>query len=402
MPRQPFVIRLHFYLPSGDGLHSLASGAHHIEYMGSREKGELLLSASGEEEGDRTTLASAAIHAKYAGERDGSLGYFGSMADDPAAAQTNILAAQGPVWRVIASVGEEDALAMGGDLITKDGWANASQPVVDKMIAQLGLDPAKVQWIAAAHRHQTMEHNPHIHLLFWEGGAPTRKTGQWTDAERRVIRKEWIHELYRTERQQLGQDKSEARAEARKMLIDLVARKNATQGFQRELTERLATLGHVLPGHGRLAYQYMPAPVKAQVESTIRWLWDADPSLKAQHDRFVDAAERMGTFYWHQDPAKTQDSPGRQTAMDRMRANAETDLIQRLAGPVLKAAQAEVQSPHLRGSRPAHTLVGALHQIMHRADREARLAAYWLSEQQWRHKRAEAAIAHSIGQQIIQ
>jgi hypothetical protein len=40
-------------------------------------------------------------------------GYFGAL-DDPQAAQQRILAAQGPVWRVIASFGEEDAVAMGG------------------------------------------------------------------------------------------------------------------------------------------------------------------------------------------------------------------------------------------------------------------------------------------------
>ena len=87
MPQQPFVMRLHYYLPGGEKLNSLQSGAHHIEYMGSVAKDELLLSAESEPEHDRTTLESAAIHAKYAGEREGTMGYFGSMADDPKAAQ---------------------------------------------------------------------------------------------------------------------------------------------------------------------------------------------------------------------------------------------------------------------------------------------------------------------------
>ncbi len=339
MPAQPFIMRLHFYLPTGTGLHSLASGAHHVAYAGSKEKAELMIGRL-LAESNRNSLESAAIHARYAGEREGSLGYFGSMADDPKGAQKSILAAQGPVWRVINTVGEADALAMGGDLTTKDGWERASKPVVTKMIKELGLDPAKVQWIAAAHRHQKHEHNPHIHLLIWETGEePTRKTGEWSDAERRAIRKAWISELYRPERQVLGKEKSEARTEARSALIDLVARKNEMQGFNRELTTRLATLGKMLPGRGRLAYAFMPPEIKAKTEEGIRWLWDQDPGLKTQHDRYLETAERMGTFYWHQDPEKTQNTPGRQEALDRIRQNAEHDLIQRLAAPILRAAR---------------------------------------------------------------
>ncbi|MCL4352250.1 MAG: hypothetical protein M1499_06475 [Firmicutes bacterium] len=81
MPQKPFVMRVHFYLSEGSGRHSLQSGAHHVEYMGSREKEELLLDAAPAH--DDTTLDSAAIHAKYARERDGSLGYLGSLAHDP-------------------------------------------------------------------------------------------------------------------------------------------------------------------------------------------------------------------------------------------------------------------------------------------------------------------------------
>lgn len=358
MPNQPFVIRLHFYLPGGTGTHGLGSAAHHIDYMGSVEKGELLVAAAlASEEHDRSTLESAAIHAKYAGERDGSMGYFGSMADDPHAAQAHIQAAQGPVWRVIASVGESDALAMGGDLTTKEGWERAATPVVATMVQQMGLDPAKVQWIAAAHRHQKNENNPHIHLLMWEQGAPSRKTAQWTDTERRTIRRAWISELYRPERAQLGQEKSGVRTEARATIIDLVARRNDQQGFQRELTERLGTLGQQLPGHGRLAYAFMPSEVKTETEQLIRWLWTTDPGLKAQHDRYLETAERMGTFYWHKDPENTQDTPGRQAALERMRTNAERDLIQRLAGPVLKAARQQAWADARDEYREASTSV---------------------------------------------
>ena len=128
MPQKPFVMRVHFYTAQGTGTHSLASGAHHAEYMGSKAKAELLIDGLMAEANRSRSLQSAAIHAQYVGEREGSLGYFGNMADRPQAAQQSILQAQGPVWRVIASVGEEDALNMGGALITKAGWDQACSP----------------------------------------------------------------------------------------------------------------------------------------------------------------------------------------------------------------------------------------------------------------------------------
>ena len=335
MPQKPFVMRVHFYLPGGESLHSLQSGAHHVAYMGSREKDELLVDDT------RTSLESAAAHAQYAGEREGSLGYFGPMADRPHEAQKSILKAQGPVWRVIASVGEDDALAMGGALVTKAGWDKASQPVVAKMITELGLDPAKVQWIAAVHRHQHHEANPHVHLLLWEQGEPSRKTGEWTKQELRAIKQAAVSQLYQPERAQLGQAKTTVRAEIRETVQTLVTRGNTQQGFQQALSQRLQALGQMLPGKGRLAYAYMPEPVKAQVQDTIRWLWTNDPALKAQHDRYLWAAEQMTTFYWHVDEDQSQNKPGREVAIAKARQNAERDLIQRLAGSVLKAAHTE-------------------------------------------------------------
>ncbi len=350
MPQKPFVMRVHFYTAQGTGTHSLASGAHHAEYMGSKAKAELLIDGLMAEANRSRSLQSAAIHAQYVGEREGSLGYFGNMADRPQAAQQSILQAQGPVWRVIASVGEEDALNMGGALITKAGWDQAMQPVVAKMITELGLDPVKVQWIAAVHRHQHHERNPHVHLLLWEQGEPSRKTGEWTKKELQAIKVKAVSQLYQPERAQLGQAKTTVRAEIRETVQTLVTRGNTQQGFQQALSQRLQALGQMLPGKGRLAYAYMSEPVKVQVQNTIRWLWTNDPALKAQHDRYLDAAEKMATFYWHVDPDKSQNAKGREVAIAKARHHAETDLIERLATPVLKAARTE----HKRTSREAY------------------------------------------------
>lgn len=408
MPQQPFIPRYHFYLPDGKGLNSFESAAHHVEYMGSKNKAELLIGGLLSEEVHDHSLRSAAIHAKYAGEREGSLGYLGSLAHDPQRAQRSILSAQGPVWRVIASVGESDAKAMGGDLLTKAGWDKATPPAVQKMIKTLALDPTKVQWIAAVHRHQKHENNPHLHLLLWEEGRPTRKTAKWTPDEMRTVKRDWVSALYAPERQMLGQEKTEARTQARTTVIDLMAHRNRQQGFEQELTQRLAAIGAGLPGKGRLAYAYMPPEVKAQVADTIRWLWATDPGLTKARDAFVEAAIRQGTFYWHQDETKTQDSPGRQKALARVREKAESDLIERLAAPVLKAAQQQhrtsEQNDYERGvyqHRHNIRLLGTLTMMLRGEIAADRAAAYGADEATWRRKKAELAIAHNTGQQIV-
>lgn len=405
MPQQPFIQKLHFYLPEGHGTTSRESGAHHVEYMGSPEKAELLVDRLMDEQNTTTSLESAAIHAKYAGERAGNMGYIGSLAADAHGAQKSILQAQGPVWRVIVSVGEADALAMGGALLTQAGWEQAADKVVPQMIKQLGLDPTKAQWIAAAHRFQQHEQNPHLHLLLWEEGNPSRKTAKWSDKERRTLRKTWVSTLYQPEREAIGKEKTATRQEARTLIqSQLAALKEAgnhTQGFQQELRTRLKHLGTQLPGQGRFAYAYMPSAVKVETESLIRWLWKQDPALQAAHDRYLQNAEQMGTFYWHRDPAKTDNSPVREQALQGICDRAEADLLQRLVGPVLKAARQShaVSSAQLRQRVPGD-LSAALQRLMHDGERAAARTAYWLAESQYQRQQAERELARSTGQDV--
>ena len=171
MPQQPFVMRVHFYLSLGHGEESLQSAVRHVRYMGWRKKAEVL---RGSDES----------------------GYFGSLAYCLETVSQSILRAKGPVWRVIASVGEQDAIAMGGGLLTKAGWEQVVGTMVPRMVRRLMLDPMKVQWIAVAHRYQQQAHNPHVHCLLWEEGVPSRKTGMWADTERRRTRQDWMAILY--------------------------------------------------------------------------------------------------------------------------------------------------------------------------------------------------------------
>ncbi|MCY0884980.1 MAG: hypothetical protein OWV35_03745, partial [Firmicutes bacterium] len=355
MPQQPMVLRVHFYHAAGHQRQSLISAAHHIAYMGSAAKHELLV------DDDRTTLESAAIHARYVGERAGSLGYFGTV--DAATAQAQIRAAQGPVWRVICSVGEADALAMGGALTTKTGWQAAAETAVPAMIRRLGLDPAHTAWIAAVHRYQRQERNPHIHLLFWESGAPTRRTMQWSAAELHDIRRLWAKALYAPELAQLGQAKDAARRTAltqARHLLDQTrwARRGASveQGLVAELQQRLAVLGAQLPGRGRLAWAYMPEPVKTATLEVARWLLAQDDRLRAAAQQYAEAAVAFGTVHWaapdSTDWGGPEQAAKREAALAAVRERALDDLARRLAGPILRAA-AQTRPPETDGTAGA-------------------------------------------------
>lgn len=338
MASRPLVMRVHFYLPDGQGRKSLQSAAHHAAYIVDPEKHELLVGRDAAAHHE-----AAAHHVAYASGAEGHEGVIAAFGHppDPHAAERDILRARGPVWRVIVSMPEEDAAAMGGALFTRAGWEAATRPMVERITKELHLDPAKVRWFAAAHRDQAGgEHNPHVHLLLWEAGAPTRRVGQWTDRERRAVRQAWTQILYAPEWAALGQTKTQARQALRERLQVLVGGQDpeARQGDLQALADRLAALGRQLPAHGRLAYAYQPPAVKEAVTGLARWVLDHDPALRAARDRFLTAHEAIARAY-QQDPTPA-------------RAQAEQDLLQRMAGPLLRAA-AQAGAPEREAARRA-------------------------------------------------
>ena len=342
MPQEPMILRAHFYHAKGRGKHSLQSGAHHADYMADPEKDELLVD-------DRTTLESAVVHAKYADEREGSMGSFGSVSQSEARHQ--IRAAQGPVWRLIVSVGEADALAMGNGLTTKAGWETATRDVLPDLIRSMGLDPSKVQWNAAAHRRQHHgENNPHIHLLVWERGTPSRRTGALTPDAIAKVRRAFAQVLYRPELERVSAAKTQARAEAKATTQTLLRVIHGgqregidlEQGFMKAMTTRLQALGEHLPAKGRLAYGYMPAEVKTEVLALARWLTDEHDGLRRVKGQFLDAATTYAGVHWSP-PDDTEwggpeQAKKRQAALTQARAKAARDLYERLAGSLLYAA----------------------------------------------------------------
>lgn len=400
MPQQPMVLRVHFYHDAGQRKQSLTSATHHVEYMGSAAKDELLIDE------DQTRLESAAIHARYAGERAGSLGYFGTVAASEAQAQIRV--ATGPVWRVILSVGEADALAMGGALTTKAGWSAAVQKAVPEMLRRLGLDPSQTEWIAAVHRHQRQEANPHIHLLFWERGGPTRRTMKWSAKELRDIRRAWAKELYGPELASIGRAKDAARHElistAKQRLDQARFAQRGTsveQGYQQTLSTHLKALHNELPGHGRFAFAYMPPHVKAHVLNIARWMVAEDPQLQSALAQYTAQAVQFGLVHWSPPGATDWGGPEqaakREAAARDIRTHAEQELFQRLAAPILRAAR---EPGGISAGFGTGALMRDLQWAIKKAAWEGRRTAYQLAESQWRRHQAERAKARTMGMDI--
>lgn len=317
-PLRPLVIKHAFYLPGQTGWGKGRQGAlAHLDYMGDPNK-----HTKSDEE---LLMGDPSIHARYMVERPGAAGYFGPdprTLPDIAAIQKILKTHTGPIWRDFVSVTEADARTLGGGLLTRAGWEAAARAQLPKMFAQMGLDPANVEWVAAVHKK---EGHPHMHLLYWER-EPTRAKGQWSNAERVRIRRGWVQELYGPERDRLGKEKSALRQHL------LTVMKSGDLGFvaprqQVEWARRLTDLADQMPGRGRIALKFMPPDVKAAAQDTAQWLLSTIPAFREAAQRHGDIAAELAQHY-SDDPTQHQ----------KARANAQADLLDRVAQLVIREA----------------------------------------------------------------
>ncbi len=322
---RPLVAKHHIYLPDKGGRRSLHSAVAHVKYMGNPKKEELVRDDEAMRE---LGLDEAAVHARYAAHRPGSTGLFGPERDKPVDEKEVLQAIrthEGPAWRVIVSVHEDDVRAMGGQLYHRAAWEDAIRAVLPKMADEMGIPMHDLRWVAAMHRKVGPEVGAagktptcHVHILLWSEdptkGYLNRKT---IDMARRT----WTSELYAPAREALGKEKSDLRQE-----IAQQSRLMLGQGSAEDLGSRLAAIAAELPGKGRLAYAYMPASVKQKLDEAADWLL-AQPELRAQAERYGAIAAELASHYSY-DPQKHEQA----------RQNAMQDLRQRLAGGVLRAA----------------------------------------------------------------
>ena len=322
---RPLIVKAKFLLP-GPSRHEAARD--YLRYIANPSRDDL---ARWEETlRQRDVESEASIYAMHIQERKGSEGLFGPDVNgevSEAELEQAFGDHAGPIWTMIVSVHHDDAVAELPDLMGRAAWEDALRLTMPQVGATMHIPAQDLRWVAAMHR-RPKDGSPHVHILFWSQD-PTkgvrnvhgRTYAQVGPKALDALKRMWTSELYGPVRERLGKEKSGLRAEAGETAWQVLGRSQAE-----DLGSRLAEIAANLPGHGRLAYAYMPPAVRVQVDQVLDWLLE-QPDLKPIAKRYGDIAAEMATHY-SMDPERHE----------KARQNAVADLRHRLAGGVLRQA----------------------------------------------------------------
>lgn len=355
--QSPFIFKMSFYSP---GAKNQAKNAAHISYIGKRsgvdmgnelEDGEKPITEAVKELGDKDP-GSAAGHVKYAHERPGSHGLFGTVSEKPelTAIQAELQEHKGVVWRSILSLKEEDAKLL--DFDSRKSWENALRAAVPEAAAKMGIGESNLRWVAAFHQEQG---HPHVHLVMWEKD-PKRTKGQLSDGERKDVKNVFMKEIYAEERTRLTQEKTamrdlirdlskgdttkavalvdEVRKQMKVVELDLKATGAGKTGIApkaypdelKAIAKQMDELSKVMPGRGRAALKFMPEEAKAKARQIAENMMQ-QPDFKESLNRYMKSTEDMTRLHTT-NPEKIQ------TAKDK----AYADLRDRVANVVVRGA----------------------------------------------------------------
>ncbi|MHB1505146.1 MAG: relaxase MobL [Sulfobacillus sp.] len=278
----------------------------------------------------RDVESEASVYALHIQERRGSQGLFGPELNGPVSeADLEQVFGQheGPIWHLIVSVHREDAERMGGRLLGRAAWEDACRDVLPALGRNMGIPMEDLRWVAAMHL-RPKDGSPHAHILVWsadpEKGLHTYgKVLRYSIPAHSLdlLKRDFVRVLYAPERVRLGAEK----ALVRQGVMDQ-ARAALSYKGERILSRQLQQVAAMLPGEGRLAYAYMPAAVKRQVDKIAAGLLQ-ETALAPLAKRFGDLAAELATHY-ATDPQRH----------DAARQNAFSDLQGRLGGIILRAA----------------------------------------------------------------
>lgn len=346
MSKSVVICNIMYCQPSGKA-HS--SHSNHLHYIANRP---------GADRGDAESLRVGDADWSYRGDiayiadRPGSTGLFGHADLGTAAGggpewqevAKELDAHTLPVWRLVVSLREDDANALG--MTDRAAWDAAMRQAAHGAIKAMGLDPEHARWVAAFHQAQG---HPHVHIVIWEREhEAARRDGLLEKGELKAVWRSYARELFRGERERLTAEKTAMRDLVRDLAKGEVSRLTGMDTARLEvqaldggrpglppvmreeqaveLKRRLEDLSRVMPGRGRAALAYMPPTAKAEARATAEWL--------LTQPRFAQAAERHETAavelagHYSRKPA----------ALEQARQNARDDLRDRVAQVVLQGA----------------------------------------------------------------
>lgn len=248
------------------------------------------------------------------------------------ATQQEVESHSGPVWRMVLSLREDDAIRW--RYTGRQDWEALVRDALPRMAREMGLDPSGIRWVAAFHREPG---HPHAHVMLWEV-PPRRMTGRLRPPELAAARRAWARAVLAPVRAPLEARKTALRdairAAGARSIAEALAVARGLRGrdpMLRELALRIDALARRMPGHGRAALAYLPPDVRDEARRIGDWLL-GQPPFAAQVGDYRRVAEEIARLYSPGDPVRTAQMVAQ--AGDR----AAADLRDRVAQAVVRAA----------------------------------------------------------------
>lgn len=213
---------------------------------------------------------------------------------------------QSTMLRCIVSVDGDTAVQHG--LYQRQNWEDmVRQRLIPALCREMHMDPAGLHWLASMHYKAG---HPHVHICYWDDSGrplePYLSPQRFTLVSQRIRAacSAYLHgpEILADQRQQT-EISQEMRRQLRASILQLNPHQALSLGRVRgrdELGEGLYRLICTAPAKGRLAYRYVSADYKAQLNTWIRQVLAKEPfaDLARQH---AALAREVATLYGNSD-----------------------------------------------------------------------------------------------------
>ena len=224
------------------------------------------------------------------------------------------------MYRSIISFDEETAVEL--SLTDQKAWQRYIENHMMTIAEKNNIRREHLQWACALHKEK---HHPHIHVVFWDTSSQV-KNPFTPPVVPNAIRRQLIKDTFADKIRAFGEQKNIAAADMRKISNELVdefeqhlRRLNKNQ-YKRlredydedselsgsfdfddeilnETADRVFKIKAALPPTGRIAYQFLPPEIKAQVDELVIYLMKSTPALREQKESYIDSKMKMVLLY---------------------------------------------------------------------------------------------------------
>lgn len=274
---------------------------------------------------------------RYIHQRPRSHGLFGNLPDaeiddlDGLCKKMYKISNCTPVYNIILSLKEEDAIPLGYD--KKQAWADLLHASMPDVAQSLGIPITQLSWVAAYHQEKG---HPHIHAQFWrnDGKIQSSYIPQDRPNKCKEIFSSYIFSPYRPEiivKKTQSRDILVGMTKEVMGFIPGAASGGGIMGhlkneFLNEFTNDLIELSKILPENGQIKYMLLPLELKHITNDIVRKLLSTS-AFASEYQKFKDEKTRLSKSY----------SVGHDKEATQM-TEAEKDLQKRMANVILKKA----------------------------------------------------------------